>query len=90
MSGTRSFKVTLGVMPNYTPTEAGLKIDGVSDGKPAQKAGLVGGDVIIQLGSYPIKDIEAYMDALAKFDKGETISVKVKRNGAVVDLKVTF
>jgi Peptidase family M28/PDZ domain len=90
MGAARSFKVTMGVMPSYTFNEEGLKVDGVTDGKPAQKAGLLAGDVIIQIGSYPIKDIQAYMDALGKFEKGHTAQVKVKRNSTIVELNVTF
>src|SRR5207253_2346157 len=81
MSGTRSFKVTLGVMPSYSSDVEGLKIDGVSDGKPAQKAGLLTGDVIVQMGDIKIGNIEEYMGALGKFEKGQTINVIVRRNG---------
>lgn len=90
MSSSRSFKVTMGVMPSYSSTEEGLKVDGVTDGKPAQKAGILTGDVIVQIGDYPIKDIQAYMDALGKFEKGQTVPVKVKRGGEVVMVSVTF
>ncbi len=90
MSSSRSFKVTMGVMPSYTSSEEGLKVDGVSDGKPAQKAGILTGDVIIQIGAYPIKDIQNYMDALGKFEKGQVVPVKVKRNTEILELNVTF
>ncbi len=90
MSGARSFKVTMGVMPSYSSTEEGLKIDGVSDGKPAQKAGLLAGDLIVQMGDIKIKNIEDYMGALGKFEKDQTINVVVKRKGETVTLPVTF
>jgi S1-C subfamily serine protease len=90
MSSSRSFKVTMGVMPSYTSGEEGLKVDGVTEGKPAQKAGILTGDVIIQIGTYPIKDIQNYMDALGKFEKGQTVPVKVKRGSEVVVVSVTF
>ncbi|MFM9839555.1 MAG: M20/M25/M40 family metallo-hydrolase [Cyclobacteriaceae bacterium] len=90
MGSARSFKVTMGVMPSYTSSEEGLKVDGVSDGKPAQKAGILTGDLIIQIGTYPIKDIQNYMDALGKFEKGQVVPVKVKRNTEIVELNVTF
>jgi S1-C subfamily serine protease len=77
-------------MPSYTSSEEGLKVDGVSDGKPAQKAGILTGDLIVQIGDLPIKDIQAYMDALGKFEKGQTVPVKVKRNNEVVSVTVTF
>ena len=84
------FKVTLGVMPSYASDEAGLKVDGVTDGRPAQKAGIQTGDLIIEMGSYPIKDVQSYMEALGKFEKGQTIQVKVKRGGEVLLFQVTF
>jgi hypothetical protein len=90
MSSSRSFKVTMGIMPSYTSSEEGLKVDGVTDGKPAHKAGILTGDLIIQMGELPIKDIQAYMDALGKFQKGETVPIKVKRNNEMITLNVTF
>lgn len=88
---TRSaFKVTLGVMPSYSSNATGLQVDGVTDGKPAQAAGIKAGDIIIQLGEYEIKDVYSYMDALGKFEKGQTIQAKVKRGEEVLTLSVTF
>lgn len=90
MGSARAFKVTMGVMPSYTASDAGLLVDGVTDGKPAQKAGIEAGDIIIQMGDISIKDMANYMDALGKFEKGQTILVKVKRKGEVKTLSVTF
>ncbi len=90
MEAARSFKVTLGIMPSYSSKEEGLEVDGVSDGKPAQKAGIQAGDVIVQLGELPIKDINEYMEALGKFEKGQTISVKVKRGKEIILKNLTF
>ena len=90
MGGTRSFKVTMGVMPNYSSKVAGLKVDGVSEGKPAQKAGILTGDVIIKIGDLTIKDMESYMDALEKFEKGQTVPVIVLRDEKEVTVTVTF
>ncbi len=90
MSSARSFKVTMGVMPSYTSDAEGLLVDGATDGKPAQKAGIQTGDLIIRIGEYEIKDIQNYMDALGKFEKGQTVPVKVKRKGEELTLNVTF
>lgn len=90
MSTRSSFKVTLGIMPSYTADEEGLKIDGVSEGKPAAAAGLLAGDVIIQMGDIAVKDIQNYMEALSKFEKGQTVPVKFKRKGEVMTVNVTF
>ena len=74
-----SFKVTLGIMPDYTFSGSGVRADGVSEGRPAQKAGIKPGDVIIQLGDYKFTDLQTYMEALSKFKKGDATKVKVKR-----------
>ncbi len=84
------FKVTLGIMPDYAASVEGLKVDGVTEGRPAHHAGIQTGDVIIQMGDLPVKDIQQYMDALSKFEKGQTIPVRVKRGDEIVELSVTF
>lgn len=90
-TGTRSaFKVTMGIMPSYSSGGDGLKVDGVTEGKPAQKAGIKSGDVIIQMGDIVIKDIQNYMEALGKFEKGQTIPVILKRGEEMITLQVTF
>ena len=89
-AGPASFKVSLGILPSYAGGVDGLKVDGVSDGRPAQKAGILAGDVIIEMGIYKITNIEDYMKALGQFDKGQTIGVKVKRASKEVTLSVTF
>ena len=88
--GKSSFKVSLGIMPDYTYSEAGVRVDGVSDNKPAQKAGILTGDVLVQLGDYKFTDVESYMGALNKFNKGETTNVKLKRGKEEITLPVTF
>jgi aminopeptidase YwaD len=84
------FSVTLGIMPDYTFSGSGVRIDGVSDGRPAQKAGLKTGDVIIQLGEYNVSSLDNYMQALSKFKKGDTTQLKYKRGSDVSETPVQF
>jgi len=88
--GSRSFKVTMGIMPSYSSKVTGLKVDGVSEGKPAFKAGILEGDVIIQIGDLQIKDIEGYMEALGKYEKGMTVPVKLLREDKEMTVSLTF
>ncbi len=90
MGSARSFKVTMGVMPSYTSDSEGLLVDGATEGKPAHKAGIQTGDVITKIGNIEIKDIQTYMEALGKFEKGQTVPVKIKRKGEELTLDVTF
>ena len=84
------FSVTLGIMPDYTFAGTGVRVDGVSDGRPAQKAGLVTGDVIVQLGDYNVTSLENYMEALGKFKKGDTAVVRFKRGNETIEKQVQF
>ncbi len=90
MSASASFKVTLGIMPDYTFTGAGVRVDGISEGKIAQKAGLKAGDVITQLNDYKFGDVQGYMQALNKFNKGDAAKVKVKRGSEELNFDVIF
>ncbi len=89
MTGTR-YKVSVGIMPDYTFSGAGVRADGVIDGRPAQKAGMQTGDIIIQLGEYPVTGMESYMQALNKFEKGQSTSIIVKRGNEEKTLPLTF
>lgn len=84
------FKVTLGVVPDYMFDGKGMRLDGVSEEKPAQKAGLQKGDIVVQLGDIEIIDMMSYMKALSKFEKGNTTTVKFDRNGEIIEAEVTF
>jgi Zn-dependent M28 family amino/carboxypeptidase len=84
------FSVSLGVMPDYTYTGTGLRIDGVSDGKAAQKAGMKAGDIIIQLGDYNVTSVETYMQTLGKFKKGDSATIKYKRGNEILEIGVQF
>ena len=87
---TPRFKVTLGIMPDYTFEGEGLRADGVTDGKPASKAGILKGDIIIGMGDMDIKNMQDYMKGLAKFKKGDSTTVRVKRGTEEKKLDVTF
>lgn len=84
------FKVTLGVVPDYAFDQEGMRIDGVSDGKPAQKAGLHAGDIVIQIGEHKVVDMMSYMKALGKFAKGDKTKVKVKRGEEILEKDIEF
>jgi Zn-dependent M28 family amino/carboxypeptidase len=84
------FTVSMGIMPDYTFSGGGVKVDGVSDGKAAQKAGLKAGDIVVKLGDFNISSVESYMQALSKFKKGDATKVKVKRGSEELVFDVSF
>ncbi len=90
MGSRTAFKVTLGIMPDYSYQEIGVRVDGVIDEKPAAKAGLKTGDIILQLGDKKINGMQTYMEALGTFKPGDKTDVKVKRGPTVQEFKLVF
>ncbi len=88
--GKVRFKVTLGVMPDYSYQDGGVRIDGVTEGKPAIKAGMKGGDIILQLGEHKVTGMQTYMEALGKFAEGDKTEVKIMREGKEIVLPIEF
>ena len=84
------FKVGLGVMPDYLFDGEGMRIDGVSEDRPAFNAGLLKGDVVIKLGDSTVIDMISYMRALSAFEEGNTAKVVVDRDGKKVEAEVQF
>jgi aminopeptidase YwaD len=78
----RRMKVTLGIMPDFAGTEKkGLRVDGVTKDGPADKGGLLKGDIIISINGMTVGNIYEYMSRLSKLKHGQTISVEVIRDG---------
>ncbi len=91
-SGKRStrFKVTMGIMPDYLYQEGGMRLDGVTDGKPAALAGLKTGDILLKIGDQEIKDMNSYMEALGLFNKNDKVKVVYKRAGKTEAIDLIF
>lgn len=87
---TPRFKVGLGVVPDYLYDGEGMRIDGVTEDKPAIKAGLQKGDVIVKLGDSTITDMMSYMRALSVFEAGNTTKVAYKRDGKEATAEIKF
>jgi hypothetical protein len=88
-SGTRpSSGPRLGIRPGYSDDVAGVVVEGVIPGTPADKGGLKKDDVIVGLAGKPVKDLKTYMTVMAVQKPKTTIDVEVTRDGKKVTLKV--
>jgi len=85
-----SFKVTLGVMPDYLFDGKGMRIEGVKEGRPAANAGIKSGDIVIKMGGFEVNDMSDYMECLSKFEPESIVKVSVNRNGEILNKKVKF
>lgn len=84
------YKVTLGIMPDYTDHGDGLHVDGVTENRPAQLAGIQAGDIITKIGECTIKEVYQYMECLAKLNAGDEKEVTLIRGGQMMTVKVVF
>lgn len=84
------YSVTLGIVPDYMFEGKGMKIDGVSPGKTASKAGIKAGDEVIKMGDIDVPNMMGYMKALGQFKKGDKVDVVVVRDGKELVIPVEF
>lgn len=77
----------LGVLPDYMFEGEGLRLEGVTPGGVAEKAGLKDGDIIVEVAGKPIPTIGAYMTAMGAQKAGTTIDIVVDRKGKKLTLK---
>lgn len=88
--GKVRFKVTLGIMPDYAFQGEGVRVDGVSDNRPAMNAGVQGGDIITKLGDVDIKGMQSYMEALGEFEEGDKTTIIIKRGDQELSFPLEF
>lgn len=89
-STSARFSVGLGIMPDYTFTGQGVRADGVTAGRAAAKAGVQAGDILLKIGDFDTHNLEAYMQALAKFKKGDSTRIVYKRGEEIIEANVEF
>ncbi len=83
-------KVYVGTIPEFGWNGEGFKLGGVSEGGPAQKAGLLGGDIMIQFGEKKVVNIYDFMYAMNDHKPGDVVKVKVLREGEEMEFDVTL
>ena len=89
-STSTRFSVSMGIMPDYSFTGSGVRVDGVSDNRPAKKAGILTGDIVKQLGEHKTSSVESYMQALSKFKKGDKTTTIVLRGDKEISFEIVF
>ncbi len=72
------------------PSVEGLRLQGVTPGSPADRAGLREGDVVVELGGAAVTDLETYTAALYAHAPGDTVTVVVRRGAERVTTRATL
>ena len=88
--GRGVMRAYLGTVPDYAESDVkGMVLNGVTKGAPADKAGLKGGDVIVEMAGKTIENIYDYTYAIQALKIGEAVEVVVERDGERVTLQIT-
>jgi Tol biopolymer transport system component len=89
-TGSReNLRAYLGTIPDYATEVQGVKLSGVRAGSPAEKAGIQGGDIIVEFAGQKVANIYDYTYALDAVKIGQPIEIVVMRGGQRVALKAT-
>ncbi|MEX0905987.1 MAG: M28 family peptidase [Balneolaceae bacterium] len=82
--------VTLGVLPDYSYSGEGFRIEGIREGQPADNAGIEEGDIIIRMGENEVEDIYDYMELLGEYRAGDSERLVIRRGEEEIELDVIF
>jgi len=77
-----------GSIPDFGQEVNGVKFSDVRPNSPAAKAGLKAGDILVQFGDKPIKNLYDFTDALRRSKVGDVVEVKVMRDGQPISANV--
>ncbi|UCE20370.1 MAG: M20/M25/M40 family metallo-hydrolase [Gemmatimonadota bacterium] len=89
-TGHPRFRVSVGTIPDFAAEVEGVKLTGVREGGPAERAGIKGGDIIVRLGEKEIKNLYDYTYALGEYKPGDVVDVVVIRDGQRLTFEVTL
>ena len=82
-------RVFTGTVPDYTAEVKGLLLGGVIAGGPAEKAGLMKGDVIVEIAGQSITNIYDYTFALELLKIDQPVKVVYTRAGKRIETTLT-
>jgi S1-C subfamily serine protease len=71
-------------------TRAGLLIMHVENGGPGERAGVLLGDVLFELGGKTVEHVDAIQDSLATAKVGDVLQIRVIRGGEIKPVSVTL
>jgi hypothetical protein len=85
--GSRAYT---GTVPDFTGSDVkGARIADVRAGSPAEKAGMKGGDVIVEFAGQKVTGLQDYSDALIGVKVGQPVPIVVERGGDRLNMTIT-
>ncbi|MCA9105619.1 MAG: M20/M25/M40 family metallo-hydrolase [Planctomycetales bacterium] len=80
----------LGARINFSEDVKGLLVDEVTEDSPAAAAGLQTGDIVLAIGERELKTREDLIAALREGNTGDTVTIKIMRDGEEQSLEATY
>jgi len=90
MASRGGLRASLGTIPDYGEEVKGVKLTGVREGSPAEKAGIQAGDIVVEFEGKKIENIYDYTFALQNSKPGQVVSIGLLRNGQRIMVQATL
>ncbi len=84
-----AMRASLGTSPDYTEEVQGVMLKSVRSNSPADKAGVQGGDVVVELAGQKVENVYDYTNAIGALKVGQEVTIVVMRDGERVELAIT-
>ena len=84
------FRVKFGTVPDYAWDGDGLKLAGTSPGSPAERAGMLPGDVLFEVGGMELFTIHDFVHFLRIHKPGDVVRARFERDGEEMETIVTL
>ena len=88
VGGGGGYGAYFGSIPDFTELPNGVRFADIREGSPAARAGLRGGDILIEFAGKPIQNLYDFTYALRAHKAGDEVLVKVLRDGKPIEAKV--
>jgi hypothetical protein len=81
----------LGTIPDFAAQDsAGVRLAGVIDGSPAQRAGLARGDLLLRMAGRPVADLAGLTQILRDCAPRQTVDLQILRGGRRLEFLVVL
>ena len=85
-TGGAGYGAYLGTIPDMSESPGGVRISGTRSGSPAERAGIMAGDIITAIGPKVVANLYDMTDALRSHQPGDTVVIVVQRDTTKLQL----
>lgn len=88
--GQQVYKVNIGIKPDISHQGNGVKVSEAVEGRPGAKAGIMAGDLILELDGMAVPGLSQYTMYLSQFKSGDFVEMTIIRGNENIKTKVYF